>query len=307
MASKRIFNWLLDIICVACVGFVVWHYYFPSPPRPGDYTGLVGSKVKLKDVTWSDSPRTVVLALSRQCQFCKMSAEFYRALIDSARPDRFRVVAVLQKPAQQSELNPVEFGIEKVRDIRETDLKALGVRLTPSVMVVDRRGVVEAAWAGNLSASTEAEIFRAVKTEEPPQFKRPASLDDSMPPVQAGELRTLLKDPNTVVLDIRERSRFYEAHIRGSLNMPIDEIEPRAPHELPADRTILMYCVEYLSPCCTQGGALSTVPATRFVPILCKPVRRMLEDAGFTKVRSIADDLVTLKQAGVPVDGKPHP
>ena len=298
VVSKRIFGWLLDIICLACVGFVVWHawhYYFPSSPRPGDSTRLVGSKVDLGDVTWTGSPRTVVLALSGRCQFCKMSADFYRALIDSARPDRFRVVAVLQKHAQDLDPNLIELGIEKVRDIREADLAGLGVRLTPSVMVVDHRGVVQAAWVGKLSASQETEVFRAVKTQEPPRSKRPASLDDSMTPVHADELRALLKDPNTVVLDIRERSRFYEAHVHGSLNMPMDEIVPRAPHELPQDRTILLYCFEYLR------------PQTECETVLCEPSRRALEYTGITKVRLIAGGITALKQAGIPVDMEPRP
>jgi len=310
MASKRILNWLLDIICVACVGFVGWHawdYYIRPSPRPGDPTGMVGFRLKLRDVTWSDSPRTVVLALSGQCRFCKMSAEFYRALVDSARPDRFRVVAAVKKSADDSEPNLAELGIEKARDIREADLAGLGVRHTPTVMVVNRRGVVEAAWVGKLSASQEAEVFRAVKVEAPPRSNTAASLEDeSTRPVQAAELRALLKDPNTVVLDTRERTRFYEAHIPGSLNMPIDEIDPRAPHELPTDRTILMYCLEYIY-CRAQGSTSSEVRMRQFSAFACEASRRALEEAGVTKVRCIADDLATLKRAGVPVDGKPHP
>jgi rhodanese-related sulfurtransferase len=190
----------------------------------------------------------------------------------------------------------VELGIEKAKDVHQAALRPLGLRLTPTLVILDSRGRVEAAWAGRLSGSQEREVFAALQTELPAQVGRADSSEDSVPVVKTEELRLLLKDPHTVVVDVRERSRFHEAHLPNCLNMPIDEIAPRAPHELPDDREILLYAHDYMGQRCSG-------PKTS----LSKGAVAVLRHEGFMNVRIIADDLATLARAGIRVEGKPCP
>lgn len=300
MASRRTFNWVLNTISVLCATFVIWQVarnYFLSSTRSSGFVDQVGSNVKLAGASWSTSPKTVVLALSTQCHFCKVSAGFYRTLVGSARPERFRVVAAVRESAQELRPHLAELGIESVQTVGEVDFATLGVEVTPTVLVVDRGGTVQAAWRGKLTPSQEREVFAAVQTEMPRQLKGSPSSGAPVIPVRAAELLTLLKSPHTILLDIRERPRFYEAHITGALNMPLDEFVPRGPHELPQDDAILLYCIEYSS-----GGCSSQA---RFTTWGCEEAIRGLDYVGMTQVRPIADDLATLAAKGIPVEGKP--
>lgn len=301
MLRHRVYNWVLNGVSVACLAFLVWRLLYSSPSvPPPDLTGLVGTEFRLAGVQWGQSPRTVILALSPTCPACKMSSGFYRALIDSARPEDFRVIAVSQVSADALRPYVVELGIEKSKDLYQAALRPLGVRLTPTLVIVDSHGKVESAWAGRLSGSQEREVFAALRTGLPAQVGEVNSSRDSVAVVEVGteELRILLKDPDTVVLDVRERSLFYEAHLPNSLNMPVDEIAPRAPHELPNDREILVYA--HIGQSCS--GLKNPLSAPFF-----KGVIGVLRHEGFTKVRFVADDLAALARAGIRVEGKPCP
>jgi hypothetical protein len=300
MGKRRVFSWMLNVISVVCAAIVIWQFgrsYFTSSARPSDATVPIGAKIQLPGISWSDSPRTVVLALSAKCQYCRLSARFYRSLIGAAEPQRFRVVAAMREPIEESKSDLVALGLEGLRDIRQTDLQALRIRGTPTLLIVNRRGTVEASWTGNLPADQQEAVFTALKVPVPPQAKPPQVASDSaLQRVGANELRILLRDPGAVVLDVRERSRFYEAHLVGALNMPLDEIVPRAPHELPQDRTILVYCIDYST--CSIGPR-------KFQSIFCQWAAEGLNYVGISNVRPIADDLATLADQGLPVQGKP--
>lgn len=285
---------MLNVISVACILFVIWRLYFPDSLKLPNPTGLVGKELKLDDLSWSDSPKTVVLVLSTSCRYCKMSAGFYRALIDSAQPARYRVVAVLKEQAEEARGHLVELGLDRAGAVRQSSLDKMGVRFTPSLMVVDRHGKVEKAWVGFLNSGAQAEVFRAVQTAMPAQLRSPDVPVESVP---VDRLPRLLRDPNVVRLDVRERSRFYEAHIPGFLNMPLDEIMVRAPHEIPENKQILVYCVDYhQGPCTDKQG---------FVRSACESASKRLSSAGFTNLLSIEDDLGQISGAGVAVDGIP--
>lgn len=298
MVRNRAFNWVLNGVSVACLVFLTWRLtYSPPPVPPTDLTGLVGTEFRLAGARWSQSQRTVILVLSPTCASCEMSSGFYRALIDSEQPGNFRVIAV--SPEHPDVLRPhaLELGIEKARELHQANLKTLGLRVTPTLIIVDSRGKVEAGWAGRLSLSQEQQVFAALRTGLPTQVEQVAKSWESVPvvEVETAELRALLKSPDTLVLDVRERSLFYEAHLPNSLNMPVDEIAPRAPHELPRDREILVYANEGQ----TCSGA--KYPSSKS---FSKAVFAVLRDEGFTKVRFVADDLAVLAKAGVSVEGK---
>jgi hypothetical protein len=154
------------------------------------------------------------------------------------------------------------------------------------------------AFAKRPTGSQERKVFAALQTERPAQLTEASSSAEGVPVVKSEELHLLLKGPDTVVLDVRERSPFYEAHMPNALNMPLDEIVPRAPHELPDDREILVY-VHIGQSCSGLKNPLSRSLSKGAIPVL--------RYAGFTKVRIIADDLATLASAGIRVEGKPCP
>jgi rhodanese-related sulfurtransferase/DNA-binding transcriptional ArsR family regulator len=58
--------------------------------------------------------------------------------------------------------------------------------------------------------------------------------------VSRGDVKELLKD-KAVLLDVRPRQEFEAGHLRGAINIPIDELPDRL-GELPRDRQIVTYC-----------------------------------------------------------------
>jgi rhodanese-related sulfurtransferase len=58
--------------------------------------------------------------------------------------------------------------------------------------------------------------------------------------VSRDEVKELLKG-KAVLLDVRPRQEFEAGHLRGAINIPIDELQDRW-GELPRDRQIITYC-----------------------------------------------------------------
>lgn len=58
--------------------------------------------------------------------------------------------------------------------------------------------------------------------------------------VRRDEVPALLRQ-NALLLDVRPRSEFESGHLRGAINIPIDELGSRV-SELPRDRKIIAYC-----------------------------------------------------------------
>jgi hypothetical protein len=96
-------NSALLIASLALVSSVVYTHVAPSrnlqsslaaPPK--------GVKIKISGVEWSDSQRTIVLALSTACHFCTASAGFYKRLQEVARTRGVPIVAVLPQPTDEA-------------------------------------------------------------------------------------------------------------------------------------------------------------------------------------------------------------
>jgi 3-mercaptopyruvate sulfurtransferase SseA len=68
-----------------------------------------------------------------------------------------------------------------------------------------------------------------------------AAQTDGARRVTVEELQEMLAKGEAVVYDTRPRSEYDSGHIKGSLSMPLGEVESRA-GELPKDKFIVFYC-----------------------------------------------------------------
>jgi len=59
--------------------------------------------------------------------------------------------------------------------------------------------------------------------------------------VPRGEVAGLVRSRNALLLDVRAPREFEAGHLRGAVNIPIDELSARI-DELPRDRQIIAYC-----------------------------------------------------------------
>jgi rhodanese-related sulfurtransferase len=59
--------------------------------------------------------------------------------------------------------------------------------------------------------------------------------------VSADEVKALIGDPGTLILDVRTPGEFRRGHIPGARNVPVQNLANRL-GELPQDKQIVVYC-----------------------------------------------------------------
>jgi hypothetical protein len=114
----------------------------------------------LLGVDWTKNHRTLVLAISTTCHFCKDSVPFYRKL--GAAEKDVKMVAVLPQPVTEAQQYLGSAGVH-VDEVRQVTLNALGVRATPTLLLVNDVGVVTDVWVGKLQPDQEAQVLTTLE------------------------------------------------------------------------------------------------------------------------------------------------
>jgi hypothetical protein len=65
--------------------------------------------------------------------------------------------------------------------------------------------------------------------------------DDGVRRITLAELRDALDKGTAIVVDTRAADAYKQSHIKGSINIPVDQVANRI-NELPRDKTIVAYC-----------------------------------------------------------------
>lgn len=132
-------------------------------PNPlGSPSSLEGKTIDLAAITAVPAERNVLLVISQTCHFCEEEMPFYRDIGEAAVQVSARVYAVF--PPGQAE--PDKF--LSARSVRTDGVvihafDKLGVRGTPTLLVVDDRGKIERAWVGALNLAQEKEVLQVVR------------------------------------------------------------------------------------------------------------------------------------------------
>lgn len=125
----------------------------PAPFRPGQRAPSISG------VNYASADRTLVLILSTNCKFCRMSAPFYREMA-SKLDARHRMVAVF--PQSSEEIQRFEnLGCE-IRS--EIPIETLGISGTPTAILVSRNGTVIQSWIGAPNDQVKKAIETAMKS-----------------------------------------------------------------------------------------------------------------------------------------------
>lgn len=126
-------------------------------------TGLIGREVRLQDDADGPGRPGVVIAISSSCRFCTESTPFYRQLADAhrrANGDWSLTFVGLEDPAALSSYLR-SHGVDSPR-VAALPLD-LGIRGTPTLLMIDGNGkVTEALW-GKLSEAQEKDTLAALR------------------------------------------------------------------------------------------------------------------------------------------------
>lgn len=114
-------------------------------------------------VDWARNQRTLVLAISTTCHFCTESAPFFRRL--AAANKDVKTVAVLPQPVSEAMEYLRGEGVQ-VDEVRQVPLNVLGVRGTPTLLLVNNAGIVTDVWVGKLEREQESQVLSAIAKKE---------------------------------------------------------------------------------------------------------------------------------------------
>ena len=59
------------------------------------------------------------------------------------------------------------------------------------------------------------------------------------------EVRRLLAEEGGQLVEVLPAVDFEQEHISGAINIPIKELDARAPNELDRERPVIVYCNDY--------------------------------------------------------------
>lgn len=137
----------IAIAVVVVAGVLVKRQVFPSPNRANAPQINAGEKLNIPNVDWERNKKSLVFFLQKGCVYCTSSAPFYRQLIADATSKNVKLVAILPNSSDDARqyLQSLELSI---KNIQTGSLASYKVNGTPTVLFVDRYGIVRSVWFG---------------------------------------------------------------------------------------------------------------------------------------------------------------
>jgi rhodanese-related sulfurtransferase len=232
MATTRILNIAILLVTLILSALLVKKFLFQPAQNP-EYRVAANAILRLDGINWTDSDRTVLLALQKECKYCSESAQFYRRLAAGlASQSNTRLIAVFSEKESETEayLKQLDVPIEESRYV---SFSSLGISSVPTLLILDRNGVVTDMWIGKLSPLEEKALMSKLRLED--------TRSSNEWSINEAELqRKVTNNEQLMVLDIRERAAYAINHRDGARNIPLDELSVRAQNELLPEQTIVI-------------------------------------------------------------------
>ncbi len=164
-ATETVSNIAIILVAVALLITLANRYFAGSSTvarAPADSQLVVGTAVSLPGVDWSKGDKTLVMALSTTCHYCAESSSFYQRLAtEKLTRSGVRLIAIMPQTLDESRGYLSEKDIV-VDEVFQTGPEALSVKATPTLILVDRNGLVTNTWVGKLSPEEEIKVFNKV-------------------------------------------------------------------------------------------------------------------------------------------------
>jgi hypothetical protein len=211
---------------------------------------VAGAELSITGADLAKHPFSLLLVTSPNCSFCVSSGQFHRVLQSEAQKNSMPFYVALPKAERAGKyIKGCGFTRAKLKNWEDLSRRAYG---TPTIVLINARGVIERVWLGALSEDKEREVLRAVAnpTKLPPISRRLSSGERVLTPADVTEIAA---KRDVVFLSTLERQEFAIAHIEGSINIPFEELRVRAPFELKRGRLHLVDCSVLPDMMCSQA------------------------------------------------------
>jgi peroxiredoxin len=139
-------NIVIALAMVAVAAAVVKRYAFSSSPENPPRIAK-GDRLEVPNVNWAQNEKTLIFFLMKDCRYCQSSAPFYRQLLADAAKQNVKVLAILPNPVNEAKeyVQRLELPIDNIQTGSLASYKIPG---SPSVLFVDKQGVVRGVWFG---------------------------------------------------------------------------------------------------------------------------------------------------------------
>ena len=156
------------IVIAIIISAMLVKTYLPPTTATRPAQALAGPEVspgaalngKVFGVDWTKNRRTLVMAISTTCHFCLDSAPFYRKLGSMERDTK--IVAILPQSVSEGAQYLGSEGV-RVDEVKHVALNSVGVRGTPTLLLVNNAGVVTNVWIGKLQPAEETQVLSAIE------------------------------------------------------------------------------------------------------------------------------------------------
>jgi hypothetical protein len=217
----------------------------------------VGSRLSSAAGLAAGTPRTLLIIGAESCPYSRSSLEFDRRLLAVAA--RRNISVLLVAPTKSS----AEWYAQKLSVPMSStfvrDLAALGVRGTPTVLLLDADRRVQGLWVGSLPQSQEKILLARLTGEEhvlePPHWSSiktvnaqgetvtpPKKLNVDTPPSFLDNQHYFRLFSDHVVIDPGERNSSQGTRLPGEKIIPLPELDVRARIELSREMPTVVDC-----------------------------------------------------------------
>jgi hypothetical protein len=152
---------LIGLCCLAA-GLLIEQRFFPQADEDQNPAReLVGREVKLPGADWQSAPMSVLLEISSKCRFCNESMPFYRQLTAARQARKVPVIVACRDAVDvmRKHLDDQQVAVDKVLHSR---LEEFGMG-TPTVYIVDSKGLVKRVFIGKLDPAGEKQLLAIVE------------------------------------------------------------------------------------------------------------------------------------------------
>ena len=145
---------VVAVAIVITAGVLVKRTVFPSQGSGARLARInAGDRLNVPTVDWAQNKKSLVFFLKKDCPYCTSSADLYRQLMIEATKRNVKCIAVLPNSPEDARkyLHYLELPFE---DIYTGPLENSKISGTPTIVFVDKSGIVKSVWIG---AQTERE------------------------------------------------------------------------------------------------------------------------------------------------------
>lgn len=139
---------LIAVAVVVAAGVLVKRSIFPRQPSPENRPRInAGEKLNVPNVDWAQNKKSLVFFLKKDCSFCTSSAPFYRQLLEEASKRNVKSLAILPDSDQEAR-EYIAYLKLHIDTVKTGSLEPYKITGTPTVLFVDRQGIVRNVWFG---------------------------------------------------------------------------------------------------------------------------------------------------------------